>query len=86
MKSSVMSLWLLTVFFGNIITAYVAQVNQLSGGNFFMFFTILMALVGVIFVFLARGYKVQNHMEKEGQWEDQEEEITLDDGPLPQEG
>ena len=63
MKSTIMSLWLLTVFFGNIITAYVAQVNQFSGGNFFMFFTILMTVVGVIFIFMAKGYKEQNYME-----------------------
>ena len=63
MKSSIMSLWLLTVFFGNMITAYIAQVNKFEGGNFFMFFATLMFLVGLFFVWMAKNYKMQNYME-----------------------
>lgn len=64
MKSTIMSMWLLTVFFGNMITAYIAKVNVFDGGNFFMFFAILMAVFGVVFVWIARNYKMQDYMEK----------------------
>ena len=64
MKSTIMSMWLLTVFFGNMITAYIAKVNVFEGGNFFMFFAILMAAFGVVFALIARNYKVKDFMEK----------------------
>jgi len=63
MKSTVMSMWLLTVFFGNMITAYVANVNIFDGGNFFMFFAILMGVFAILFAVMAKGYKVQDNME-----------------------
>lgn len=64
MKSTIMSMWLLTVFFGNIITAWVAKVNTFDGGNFFMFFAILMAVFGVIFVWMAKNYVMKDYMER----------------------
>ncbi len=63
MKSTIMSMWLLTVFFGNMITAYIAKINIFEGGNFFMFFAILMAAFGVVFALIAKNYKVKNFME-----------------------
>lgn len=63
MKSTIMSMWLLTVFFGNMITAYIAKVNVFEGGNFFMFFAILMAVFGVVFALIAKNYKMQDFME-----------------------
>jgi POT family proton-dependent oligopeptide transporter len=63
MKSTIMSLWLLSVFFGNLLTGFVAQVNFFQGGHFFMFFTILMALFSIFFMYMARGYKLKNYME-----------------------
>jgi len=63
MKSTIMSLWLLTVFTGNLITAFIAQINTFQGGDFFMFFTVLMVFVTFIFAFIANGYKVKNYME-----------------------
>ncbi len=63
MKSTIMSLWLLTVFFGNLITAYVAEVNKFQGGDFFMFFTVLMLAVSVVFIIMAYKYKERNYME-----------------------
>jgi POT family proton-dependent oligopeptide transporter len=66
MKSTIMSMWLLTVFFGNMITAYIALFADsfgLSGGNFFMFFAILMAIFAVIFAIVAKSYKMNNFME-----------------------
>ena len=57
-------LWLLTVFFGNMITAYIAQVNVFEGGNFFMFFAALMAIFGVVFALIAKKYVVKDYMEQ----------------------
>ena len=66
MKSSVMSIWLLTVFFGNLITAYVAKINffPVASTGYFMFFAALMALFAVIFMYMGTKYKVKNYMEK----------------------
>jgi POT family proton-dependent oligopeptide transporter len=65
MKSSIMSIWLLTVFFGNLITAYVSQVNffPVASAAYFMFFAILMAVFAFIFWFMGTRYKVKNYME-----------------------
>lgn len=65
MKSSVMSIWLLTVFFGNMITAYVSKVNffPVASTGYFMFFAVLMALFAGVFMFMGSRYKVKNYME-----------------------
>jgi len=63
MKSTIMSMWLLTVFFGNMITAYVAKVNTFSGGNFFMFFAALMAFFAIVFALVAKNYEMKDYME-----------------------
>ncbi len=63
MKSTIMSMYLLTVFFGNMITAYIAKINIFSGGNFFMFFAILMAVFAVIFALIAKNYEMKSYME-----------------------
>ncbi len=76
MKSTIMSMWLLTVFFGNMITAYIAKINVFEGGNFFMFFAILMALFGFVFVWIAKNYKMQNYMEPGDVTHDPNEELT----------
>ncbi len=66
MKSSVMSIWLLTVFFGNLITAYVSQVNffPVASTGYFMFFAVLMAIFSGVFMYMGSQYKVKNYMEK----------------------
>lgn len=65
MKSSIMSIWLLTVFFGNLITAYVSKVNffPTASTGYFMFFAVLMALFAGVFWFMGTRYKVKNYME-----------------------
>jgi proton-dependent oligopeptide transporter, POT family len=65
MKSSIMSIWLLTVFFGNLITAYVSQVNvfPVASTGYFMFFAVLMAVFAVVFWWMGKNYKVKNYME-----------------------
>lgn len=66
MKSTIMSIWLLTVFFGNLITAYVAKVNffPVASTGYFMFFAVLMAIFAGIFWYMGTKYKVKNYMEK----------------------
>lgn len=64
MKSTIMSMWLLTVFFGNMIASYVAKINVFTGSGQFFFYAGLMALMGVIFAIIASQYKEQNYMEK----------------------
>lgn len=64
MKSTIMSMWLLTVVVGNLITAYIAKVNTFDGGNFFMFFAVLMGAFACIFVWMAKGYVTKENMEK----------------------
>ncbi|WP_408096224.1 POT family MFS transporter [Peredibacter sp. HCB2-198] len=66
MKSSIMSIWLLTVFFGNLITAYVSKVNffPIASTGYFMFFAVLMAIFAGIFWYMGTQYKVKNYMEK----------------------
>jgi POT family proton-dependent oligopeptide transporter len=65
MKSSIMSIWLLTVFFGNLITAYVSKVNffPVASAGYFMFFAALMAVFAGIFWFMGTRYKSKNYME-----------------------
>lgn len=66
MKSSIMSIWLLTVFFGNLITAYVSKVNffPIASSGYFLFFAVLMGVFAGIFWYMGTQYKVKNYMEK----------------------
>jgi POT family proton-dependent oligopeptide transporter len=66
MKSSIMSIWLLTVFFGNLITAYVSKVNffPTASTGYFMFFAVLMGLFAGVFWYMGTKYKIKNYMEK----------------------
>lgn len=63
MKSTIMSFWLLTVFAGNLITAYVSEINVFKGAAFFFFFAGLMAAVSGIFIWMAARYKVRDYFE-----------------------
>jgi POT family proton-dependent oligopeptide transporter len=69
MKSTIMSFWLLTVFLGNMITAYIARMNKFPEGSpqFFYFFAFLMTLVGIGFCVVAAFYKTRNFMEDQAQ-------------------
>jgi len=62
MKSTIMSFWLLTVFVGNLLDAYVARINVFQGAMYFYFFAGLMFLVSIIFVLSAARYKVRNYV------------------------
>ena len=65
MKSTIMSFWFLTVFAGNLLTAYIAKINVFQGASFFFFFAGLMAFVSVIFIWSAMHYKPRDYFEAE---------------------
>lgn len=62
MKSTIMSFWLITVFIGNLLDAYIAKMNVFQGALFFYFFAGLMFLVSLIFIVSASRYRVKNHL------------------------
>jgi POT family proton-dependent oligopeptide transporter len=68
MKSVIMSLYLLSVSAGNLITAGVnfaiSRFNlQLEGANYYLFFTALALIASVIFVFVARVYQEKTYLQ-----------------------
>lgn len=63
MKSTIMSFWFLTVFAGNMLTAYVSEVNTFQGAAFFWFFAALMLAVSGVFIWSASRYKVREYLE-----------------------
>ena len=63
MKSTIMSFWLLTIFAGNLLTAYVSAINKFSGATYFLFFAGIMAGLAVVFVWMASRYTVRNYLE-----------------------
>jgi POT family proton-dependent oligopeptide transporter len=70
MKSVIMSLYLLSISAGNLITAGVnfaiARLNlELEGANYYLFFTALAMLASVVFVFFARRYTEKTYLQDE---------------------
>jgi POT family proton-dependent oligopeptide transporter len=54
MKSTIMSLWFLTISAGNMLAATVLQVNRFEGPAQFVFFAALMAVAAIAFAWIAR--------------------------------
>jgi proton-dependent oligopeptide transporter, POT family len=72
MKSFVMSMWLLTVSFGNVFTMLVNLIIQnadgtvkLQGAAYYWFFTALMLLASVLFIVVAWLYPEKTHIQEE---------------------
>jgi len=63
MKSTLMSFWLLTIFAGNLLTAWIAGVNRFHGAAYFWFFVALTAVLTAVFAWLASRYTVRNYLE-----------------------
>ena len=65
MKSTIMSFWLLTVAFGNMLAGTIAQFNVFAGqgSKEFFFYAGLMMVTSVIFVWAASRYKVRSFIE-----------------------
>ncbi|MCB0272120.1 MAG: POT family MFS transporter [Bdellovibrionales bacterium] len=65
MRSTIMSIFFLTIFLGNVLTASIAKFNVFEGGNFFMFFAILTLLVSGIFIWMANRYEYRDYVERD---------------------
>jgi POT family proton-dependent oligopeptide transporter len=57
MKSTIMSIWLVTFALGNLVTAVVSQLNRFQGAAYFAFFAALMLVAAIAFVVVARRYR-----------------------------
>jgi POT family proton-dependent oligopeptide transporter len=57
MKSTIMSIWYVTIAAGSLLTAAVAALNQFEGTAYYLFFTALMLAAAVVFAFVARWYR-----------------------------
>ena len=57
MKSTIMSIWYLTVALGNMLTAGVSALNHFQGAAYFWFFTVLMLAGALGFAAVARRYR-----------------------------
>ena len=74
MKSFIMGLWLLSVSLGNLVAAlvnsFIARGDGtyiLEGADYFWFFTILMFVTSIAFLFVARRYKSENYIQSRDQ-------------------
>jgi POT family proton-dependent oligopeptide transporter len=56
MRSTIMSIWFLTVFLGNLLT-FLVQFVRLSGAAYFGFFAVLMLAAALAFRQVARRYR-----------------------------
>lgn len=65
MKSTIMSFWLLTVFAGNIFTAFIAKLNRFEGASQFLFFALAMFAVSGVFIVSAWLYRERNYVESD---------------------
>ena len=72
MKSFIMSLYLLSVALGNVITALVNRLTMDEAGNstlvgdeYYWFFTKMMLVAAVLFIPIARMYKPQTYIQQE---------------------
>jgi POT family proton-dependent oligopeptide transporter len=63
MKSTIMSLWLMTTAFGNLLTASVARANVFDGAGYFAFWAVLMTVFSCGFALIARSYRVVEYIE-----------------------
>jgi POT family proton-dependent oligopeptide transporter len=57
MKSTIMSLWFLTISLGNIFTGLVAKASPFTGPGFFWFFSALTLVGAFVFAFVAKRYR-----------------------------
>ena len=61
MKGTIMSLWLLTTFFGNLVVVLVKKLGLVHGTAEFLFWAGLTYLAAVCFALIARRYVVRDH-------------------------
>ena len=65
MKSTIMSFWLLTVAIGNLLTAVFTKTGIFKNidASYFAFFTFLMLLMAICFLWISKNYKIKNYVE-----------------------
>lgn len=76
-----MSLWLLTVFLGNMLDAAVTKLNVFSGAIYFLFFAALMLAVAALFILAAVRYRMRDY-DQEGASGRKIEAVEDGDGTL----
>jgi POT family proton-dependent oligopeptide transporter len=57
MKSTIMSIWFLTIAAGNFITGLVSDLNRFQGAAYFAFFAGLVLVAAIAFALVARAYR-----------------------------
>ncbi len=75
MKSFIMAIYLLAIFLGNFFTFLVNHfieiihkpdgTSMLEGPNYYWFFTILMFVTAILYIFYAKHYKMKNYIQDE---------------------
>lgn len=63
MKSTIMSLWFLTISLGNLFTGIIAKVNPFQGAAFFWFFSGMTLVAAFLFAYIAKRYRSTNRPE-----------------------
>jgi POT family proton-dependent oligopeptide transporter len=72
MKSFIMGIYLLSISLGNVFTAIVNKVIQnedgsskLEGPSYYWFFTVVMLVTSVLFIFVAMAYREKSYIQDE---------------------
>ena len=73
MKSLLMAMWLLSIALGNQIPSLIsflipklkAAGMNLEGANYFRFFTLLMFVASVIYIFVSRRYQERTYLQSQ---------------------
>jgi POT family proton-dependent oligopeptide transporter len=72
MKSFIMGIYLLSISLGNVFTAVVNKVIQnedgsskLEGPSYYWFFTVVMLVTSVLFIFVAMAYREKSYIQDE---------------------
>ncbi len=73
MKSFIMAVFLLSISLGNAFTGAVNYfiknedgTSKLAGASYYWFFTVMMLITAVIFIFVAAGYREKTYIQDEG--------------------
>lgn len=73
MKSFIMAVFLLSISLGNAFTAAVNYfiknedgTSKLAGASYYWFFTVMMLITAIIFIFVAAGYREKAYIQDEG--------------------
>jgi POT family proton-dependent oligopeptide transporter len=64
MKSTIMSVWNLTVTVGNLITALITRANAWKGAMQFYAFAAMIFVAAVLFLLVSWRYKPVDHFRK----------------------